>query len=771
MTEQNSLARSYSSDMMEDDDPLAELARIVSGQSSRPAHQPLAAKVTHPEPAPAIWPDEEDVTPQGYNHAEPVDQEVMPASAQAHSATYGLSDDAGFDLESELMRELGGAVDQHDHSTNVSDMLAELEAQSPADENVGHEAASEPDVLPDLSLEDQLMAELGFTDNTAPAQPPMQPTVHHVGQVPVHRQTAMAQPTKAWTRATPISANPAPHREQAVSEPHYDNDPGGDLETEFAEIFSDKAAPEDNYSQPEPSAPMTELDDFASRLLGERDYSDTDQDFGAIAEEVPPAAVPAAQDGDAFDFDSAFAEEFADTSFAQTAPVPPAAPVRQGFAPQPRQTPVAPVQQKVARPFEPEEAGLPDLEDEFAAVFEDELNLSDEVPARQAKAPVWKRIASGFGSRRNANAAVAHEKLDDTAMAEDAVDDNNYYDPELDEPEMPLAVRSRSNGFRFAGFALFGALVLGLGAVSYGYFSGGAPTGEPVVIKADTDPVKVKPSDPGGAEVANQDKAAYERVTGNFAGDTTQEKLVSGTEAPVEIVSEPETVQDASNLEAKADARLTPQADETALAPVAAALEPRKVRTMAVLPDGTVIAPSETPQTTDGATSELALAPIDGPVETSALAPATRSPADQTAVASAQPVVKEVAQATTRSAAKSPGTRVATAKPKIDSDEPIKIAPAVQPAAENTQTASVQRSEWAVQVASQRSAEEANSAYSNLKRKFPNILDGRQMAVQRAEIEGKGVFFRVRMQAESKEEAVNLCEKLKAAGGSCFVTR
>ena len=45
------------------------------------------------------------------------------------------------------------------------------------------------------------------------------------------------------------------------------------------------------------------------------------------------------------------------------------------------------------------------------------------------------------------------------------------------------------------------------------------------------------------------------------------------------------------------------------------------------------------------------------------------------------------------------------------------------------------------------------------------------MAVQRADIEGKGVFFRVRMQAESKEEAVRLCERLKSAGGSCFVTR
>ncbi|MCB1457824.1 MAG: hypothetical protein KDJ48_00880, partial [Nitratireductor sp.] len=44
MTDQNSLARSYQSDMMEDDDPLAELARIVSGQSARHKPAPVAAR-------------------------------------------------------------------------------------------------------------------------------------------------------------------------------------------------------------------------------------------------------------------------------------------------------------------------------------------------------------------------------------------------------------------------------------------------------------------------------------------------------------------------------------------------------------------------------------------------------------------------------------------------------------------------------------------------------------------------------------------------------
>ena len=780
MTDQNSLARSYTSDMMEDDDPLAELARIVSGQSTRKGPAPVRAANPVPvaealpaEPAAPLWADHSDTSsmetaafddelravdaPQASWNDAPHDfHEASPAPLQPDDQ------DMGFDLESELMRELGG--DEAEAPSSISDMLSQLEEPLVETDHaaVDYQAETVSEPQRDLSLEDQLMAELGFSGDEpvveqAPVAAPVQATTQ------VHPQTAMAQPSKGWTRATPVAekrqTNPVsqPTPVEFAHAPITPDDLGGDLENEFANMFAEKSTDDAHFQvqdegfvpaapfAPEPQhAEVSDLDTFADQFLGE----EAEQEFVA-----QPSATPAQADDDFdFNFDAAFAEELAAEVPPASTPVPPAAAAKPRMATM-QQQPAA----VAARHSQPEPQ-LPDLDDQFASAFEEELSLADDAPLAEEKAPVWKRFASGFSSRRNARSEnVDSDIADDLPPVEMELPiDEASYDPELDEPDAPVLGRKSSNGFRIAGLALFGALVLGLGAVSYAYFSGGAPTGEPVVIKADNEPVKVKPADPGGAEVANQDKAAYERVTGEFGGDTKQEKLVSGTEAPVDIENETttNTVADNQAIDVKADERLTPQPDEAALTPVSAALEPRKVRTMAVLPDGTVVAPSEAPQTTEGA----ALEPIDGPVETAALADP------------AAPVVKEAAVApATAKPAKVPGTPVATAKPKVDADAPVQIAPA--PQAEPTQTASVQRSEWAVQVASQRSAEEANAAFSNLKRKFPSILDGRQMAVQRADIEGKGVFFRVRMQAESKEEAVRLCERLKSAGGSCFVTR
>jgi len=79
--------------------------------------------------------------------------------------------------------------------------------------------------------------------------------------------------------------------------------------------------------------------------------------------------------------------------------------------------------------------------------------------------------------------------------------------------------------------------------------------------------------------------------------------------------------------------------------------------------------------------------------------------------------------------------------------------------------------QWTVQVSSQRSDDAAQSSYGNLKRRFSSLLSDRSVSVQKADVEGKGTFYRVRIPASSKSDAISLCESMKSAGGSCFVTR
>jgi cell division septation protein DedD len=333
-------------------------------------------------------------------------------------------------------------------------------------------------------------------------------------------------------------------------------------------------------------------------------------------------------------------------------------------------------------------------------------------------------------------------------------------------PELRTA--SRPGSFRLAATALAGALVLGLAAVAYGFFSGGEQNGAPIVVRADNAPVKVKPENPGGAEIANQDQAAYDKVAGAQPGGTQQEQLVTASEKPVEIApaevasaeiapsegakvaeepvaaapgtadpaaAQPGTAQAAAApaTDGKAEERLAPgNVETTAAIPT---LAPRRVKTLTIKPDGTVVPPAET-----------------------AAAPATQ----------------ETAFAAPGENATLPGVEIGTplaqeGSASGDAGGKQKVSPIET--ASVTPDAAVANGEWAVQLASQRSAEDAQATFKNLKQKFPGVLDGKPMSVQRAEVSGKGVFYRVRVPTQTKDEAVALCDELKAAGGSCFITR
>ena len=65
---------------------------------------------------------------------------------------------------------------------------------------------------------------------------------------------------------------------------------------------------------------------------------------------------------------------------------------------------------------------------------------------------------------------------------------------------------------------------------------------------------------------------------------------------------------------------------------------------------------------------------------------------------------------------------------------------------------------------------EARNAITALKRSYATILDGMTLAAQKAENNGRTIF-RVRAVGLSREEAISVCEKIKASGGQCFVAR
>jgi cell division septation protein DedD len=79
---------------------------------------------------------------------------------------------------------------------------------------------------------------------------------------------------------------------------------------------------------------------------------------------------------------------------------------------------------------------------------------------------------------------------------------------------------------------------------------------------------------------------------------------------------------------------------------------------------------------------------------------------------------------------------------------------------------------WMVQLSSQRNEASAWSAWDELSRRHSELLGGRDAAVVRAELDGKGVFYRLRIhRLESRDEARGLCSRLKKRGTACYFGR
>jgi len=77
-----------------------------------------------------------------------------------------------------------------------------------------------------------------------------------------------------------------------------------------------------------------------------------------------------------------------------------------------------------------------------------------------------------------------------------------------------------------------------------------------------------------------------------------------------------------------------------------------------------------------------------------------------------------------------------------------------------------------VQVSSQKSEADAKASYKTLQAKFPTQLQNRSAVIRKADVSGKGTFYRAQVGPfNSSDQANEFCSNLKAAGGQCVVQR
>lgn len=263
--------------------------------------------------------------------------------------------------------------------------------------------------------------------------------------------------------------------------------------------------------------------------------------------------------------------------------------------------------------------------------------------------------------------------------------------------------------------------------------------------------------------------------------------------------------------------------------------EPKRVKTVSVRPDGSIIAPDSPPDdqpaqpleppnlpanppvpvprpAIDAAAAEPATPKLDLPtklsgktttrvaipkIDTTAattgqppeaplqIAPSSQSAtpkkheAGHAAAAEAAPPAPAAAPAPAQQQTSGPQSlfaalsdaahRIVPSEDNGAAGSPVRTASAAQ-AASAPPAAAEGTGDYAVQLAAPRTDAEARSIAKRLESKYASELGGAQLVIHKAELKGKTIY-RVRTAKLSHAAAISLCEKLKAAGGACFLAR
>jgi hypothetical protein len=369
-----------------------------------------------------------------------------------------------------------------------------------------------------------------------------------------------------------------------------------------------------------------------------------------------------------------------------------------------------------------------------------------------------------------------------------------------DEPRRGRERAPRRAGmFRsVAGPLVAVALLLAAGFGLYSVLGLGGSDGPAPVLVADTAPIKQVPEAKGPVEQLQQ-SIVFNEMDGVVPG--AEEQLVSRDQADVNEV--------------------------TAIPPTAAAvtdegLANRKVRTVTVRPDGSIVSGEDS-------VAGAAILPVDRPnvpavpgaetASSSLLASANATSATPTATPAAAPVAAEPVAAAPVAAAPAeplvPGTEIAVVDPagapvsgktapvpyvrpasvgdapatgpvnavvdtpQANLEQPAGSLPQAAPtnnlvAASNAQPAAAapvatgNSAPAYAQLSSQRSPEVAQQVAKDLSARYASLLNGAQLEITRADLGARGTYYRVRVPAASQQGAAQFCASVVASGGDCL---
>lgn len=244
------------------------------------------------------------------------------------------------------------------------------------------------------------------------------------------------------------------------------------------------------------------------------------------------------------------------------------------------------------------------------------------------------------------------------------------------------------------------------------------------IIRRPQTAVKVKPENPGGMEILNQDKSVYDIIE-KEPEKSEVESILPPPEQP--ILPTINTEQQPENMLPPVEENKT--VTETAVKSVA---EPQAVvneKAEIKLPTIKEVSTAQNKEKEIEAPKEIKAAPQ--PVPTQPTTGVSKSTAS---------ILENIAQNKP-----SPASKV--------------------------QTATAQNGDWQVQIMSSPNRKAVDSAWSGLVKKHPQLA-AEPHEIESADLGAKGTYYRLKVGAySSRDGADKLCNSIKAQGGSCIVKK
>ena len=368
--------------------------------------------------------------------------------------------------------------------------------------------------------------------------------------------------------------------------------------------------------------------------------------------------------------------------------------------------------------------------------------------AQGARAPL---IGGDFASIE-AGLLGAGEHAENLSESEDAAgysQDGQEHWPYADAESSHAAdsayeeVRSRRPLYVMAAMIIAG--IAGIGA-SFAFKSTTTNQNEIATIRAAEGPAKIHPETVASTEVTDHDATVL--------GGTQQQPpvaAINNVEQPADLSAQHDFAPVAPGYASAGlasgaasvpvpppPAQVQPQPQPSPEPTIAGLIEPKKVKTVSVRPDGTLL-------------------PNDAP-------PAAAAPAKPARPVAASPAKTAPPKATARVATPSSADPAAAKAKRVQ----VADTQGQAPVAEASHAAA---GTFAVQLAAPGTEQEAREVQLRLMKKFSGELAGFHPSIHKAEVGGKSVY-RVRVSGlSSRDEATALCQKIQGVGGSCFVAK